>query len=80
MSSMYIGVDVGGTFTDAVLIDGQLMWTAKSPTTSIFSDGVITACEAAAQRSGHSLCDILPRVCRFGLGTTVVGRRPNVSC
>jgi N-methylhydantoinase A len=72
MSGMYMGVDVGGTFTDAVLIDGQLMWTAKSPTTSNFADGVISACEAAAHRAGHALSDILSRVSRFGLGTTAV--------
>ena len=72
MSSMYIGVDVGGTFTDAVLIDGERMWTAKSPTTANFTDGVISACEAAAQRGGRTLRDVLPRVGRFGLGTTAV--------
>jgi N-methylhydantoinase A len=51
---MLLGVDVGGTFTDAVLaFDGRLV-TAKSPTTPADqSEGVIAAIEkalAAAQR------------------------------
>ncbi len=69
---MFIGVDVGGTFTDAVLIDGERMWTAKSPTTANFTDGVLSACESAARRSGQTLREVLPRVARFGLGTTAV--------
>jgi N-methylhydantoinase A len=69
---MRIGVDVGGTFTDAVLIDGTALWTAKSPTTGNFVDGVLAACELAAKRSGRSLAQVLPQVSRFGLGTTAV--------
>ena len=30
---MLLGVDVGGTFTDAVLFDGEQLHTAKLPTT-----------------------------------------------
>ena len=30
---MLLGVDVGGTFTDAVLVDGARISTAKVPTT-----------------------------------------------
>jgi N-methylhydantoinase A len=69
---MRIGVDVGGTFTDAVLIEGSSLWTAKSATTANFVDGVLAACELAARRSGRSLPEVLPRVSRFGLGTTAV--------
>jgi N-methylhydantoinase A len=69
---MRIGVDVGGTFTDAVLIDGAALWTAKSPTTPNFVDGVLAACELAAKRSGRSLPEVLAKVSRFGLGTTAV--------
>jgi N-methylhydantoinase A len=72
MASARIGVDVGGTFTDAVLIDGGETWTAKSPTTPDFADGVIAACELAAERAGTTLAELLPRVLRFGLGTTAV--------
>ena len=52
-----IGVDVGGTFTDAVLTDGSAIWTAKSPTTANFTDGVLAACELAAKRAGKSLAE-----------------------
>ncbi len=72
MTTLRIGVDVGGTFTDAVLIDGASVWTAKSPTTPDFADGVIAVCELAAERAGATLAGLLPRVSRFGLGTTAV--------
>ncbi|HEY1591640.1 MAG TPA: hydantoinase/oxoprolinase family protein [Solirubrobacteraceae bacterium] len=56
---MLLGVDVGGTFTDAVLaFDGRLV-TAKSPTTPRDqSEGVIAAVEAAlasAERSPEEI-------------------------
>ncbi len=44
---MLLGVDVGGTFTDAVLLDGESIHTAKLPTTpEDQSVGVIGAVEA----------------------------------
>jgi N-methylhydantoinase A len=68
-----IGVDVGGTFTDAVLTVGSRTWRAKSPTTPRdLAAGVLAATELAVQRSGSTLADLLPRVDRFGLGTTAV--------
>jgi len=68
-----IGVDVGGTFTDAVLADGAAVWRAKSPTTpGRVGDGVIAALELAAARAGTTLDEALPSVRRFGLGTTAV--------
>ena len=71
--STCIGVDVGGTFTDAVLTVGERTWRAKSPTTTgRLADGVLAAAELVAQRCGSTLADLLPRVDRFGLGTTAV--------
>ena len=68
-----IGVDVGGTFTDAVLTDGIGVWRAKSPTTpGDVGEGVLRAVELAAARAGAPLEQILPSVGRFGLGTTAV--------
>jgi N-methylhydantoinase A len=51
---MLLGVDVGGTFTDAVIaVDGRLV-TAKSPTTPADqSEGVMAAIEAALGRAGR---------------------------
>jgi N-methylhydantoinase A len=73
MSSFCIGVDVGGTFTDVVLSDGAQVWRAKAPSsTAALGEGVIAACRLVAQRAGTSLEALLPRVARFGLGTTAV--------
>ena len=50
---MLLGVDVGGTFTDAVLFDGRMLHTAKAPTTPRDqSRGVLAAVEAALDLAG----------------------------
>jgi N-methylhydantoinase A len=50
---MLLGVDVGGTFTDAVLIDGETVHTAKLPTTpDDQSVAVIGAVEEVLRRAG----------------------------
>lgn len=50
---MLLGVDVGGTFTDAVLLDGGSVHTAKVPTTPREeSAGVMRAVEAVLERAG----------------------------
>jgi N-methylhydantoinase A len=73
MKSYCIGVDVGGTFTDIVLSDGSQVWRAKAPSsTSELGDGVLEACRIVAQRADITLEKLLPRVDRFGLGTTAV--------
>src|ERR1700755_118139 len=56
---MLIGVDVGGTFTDAVLaLDGRLI-TAKAPTTpKDQSEGVAAAIVKACERAGPSTEEI----------------------
>ena len=47
---MLLGVDVGGTFTDAVLFDGEQLHTAKLPTTpGDQSRAVIAAVEAVIE-------------------------------
>src|SRR4051794_24526313 len=49
---MLLGVDVGGTFTDAVLAVGGRLITAKSPTTpDDQSEGVLNAVRAALERA-----------------------------
>src|ERR1700750_2542435 len=65
---MLLGVDVGGTFTDAVLaVDGRVV-TAKSPTTpDDQSEGVLKAIEAALQKAGADASAIA----EFSHGMTV---------
>jgi N-methylhydantoinase A len=50
---MRLGVDVGGTFTDAVLAVGGRLVTAKAPTTpQDQSEGVLAAVRAALEQAG----------------------------
>jgi N-methylhydantoinase A len=56
---MLLGVDVGGTFTDAVLLDGGAVHTAKVPTTPREeSVGVMQAIESVLQRAGVGAGDV----------------------
>ena len=76
--TLCIGVDVGGTFTDVVLTGSDLTgaahtWRGKAPTTpDDLGRGVLDACRLVAERAGSTLESLLPRVQRFGLGTTAV--------
>jgi N-methylhydantoinase A len=54
-----LGVDVGGTFTDAVLFDGEQLHTAKLPTTpGDQSQAVIAAVEAVIELAGTDASEI----------------------
>jgi len=65
---MLLGVDVGGTFTDAVLAVGGRLVTAKAPTTPHDqSEGVLAAVAVALQRAGAGS----QAVRAFAHGTTV---------
>lgn len=56
---MLLGVDVGGTFTDAVLAVGDRVVTAKAPTTPHDqSEGVLAAISAALARAGATAADV----------------------
>src|SRR3954451_14775120 len=56
---MLLGVDVGGTFTDAVLVAGAQLHTAKAPTTPADqSNGVMAAIDAALERAGATPSDV----------------------
>jgi len=67
-----IGVDVGGTFTDAVLDDDAgTVLAAKSPSTPPdYSRGVIDALELLAEQLGVSLPDMLAGTHHIAHGTT----------
>ena len=56
---MLLGVDVGGTFTDAALLDGDVLHTAKVPSTPADqSRGVIAAVEEVLRRARAEPADI----------------------
>ncbi len=56
---MLLGVDVGGTFTDAVLFDGEELHTAKLPTTpDDQSRAVIAAVEEVLRRAGRDGAEV----------------------
>lgn len=56
---MLLGVDVGGTFTDAVLFDGERLHTAKLPTTpGDQSLAVIAAIEAVIELAGAGASEV----------------------
>src|SRR3954466_11325317 len=56
---MLLGVDVGGTFTDAVLVVGDRLHTAKAPSTpKDQSEGVMDAVTAALEAAGATPDDL----------------------
>jgi N-methylhydantoinase A len=56
---MLLGVDVGGTFTDAALLDGERLHTAKVPSTpEDQSQGVIAAVEAVLRDADAKAGDV----------------------
>jgi N-methylhydantoinase A len=64
---MLLGVDVGGTFTDAVLAVNGRLHTAKAPTTpEDQSDGVLNAVKAVLEKAGEDA----DAVTEFAHGTT----------
>src|SRR3954453_2625715 len=64
---MLLGVDVGGTFTDAVLAVGGRVVTAKAPTTpDDQSEGVLNAVEAVLEKAGEAASGVEA----FAHGTT----------
>lgn len=65
---MLLGIDVGGTFTDAVLVDGRRLHTAKAPSTPTDqSEGVAVAIRAVLDAAGAEPAAVR----RFAHGMTV---------
>ncbi|MGI9607302.1 MAG: hydantoinase/oxoprolinase family protein [Acidimicrobiales bacterium] len=73
MSSYLCGLDIGGTFTDCVLIDESGRLTiAKAPSTpDDFALGVMAAIEAAAAKVGSDMTTLLDDISVLAHGTTV---------
>ena len=57
--SLRVGIDVGGTNTDAVLLDGpRVVAKTKTPTTEDVTGGIATALRHVLNASGIATCDI----------------------
>src|SRR4051794_8013784 len=70
---MLLGVDVGGTFTDAALLDGERLITAKAPSTpKDQSEGVLAAVEAALEKAGAQAGDVERLVHGMTVGTNAL--------
>jgi N-methylhydantoinase A len=69
---LYVGLDVGGTFTDLVVMDDSgRVWSNKAPTTpGHLEQGVQDALELFARERSVTLPEVLERVRSFGHGTT----------
>lgn len=69
----HLGVDVGGTFTDTVAIDGGgNLFVGKAPTTpDAIVEGVIASLEDLARNAGLDVPGLLAETRFFGHGTTV---------
>ncbi len=70
---MRIGIDIGGTFTDVVLMDDKDVlrsWKVES-TPPNFEEGVLTGIKLAAEELETSVEEILRSVSHFVHGTTV---------
>ena len=71
--SYIVGVDIGGTFTDASAVrqDDARVFTAKAPSTpDDLTRGLLEALEFLAEDAGETLESLLARTTKFAHGTT----------
>jgi N-methylhydantoinase A len=70
---MVLGVDVGGTFTDAALLTGERLVTGKAPTTPADqSEGVMRAIEEALDRADAEAAEVDRLVHGMTVGTNAL--------
>lgn len=69
---MFLGVDIGGTFTDLIMLgeDGDLVTTKALSTPGELEVGVLNAVEDAAAQRGMTGEELLAKIVAFGHGTT----------
>jgi N-methylhydantoinase A len=70
----YLGVDIGGTFTDCVAVDdGGRVYHAKTPSTHSTTpvDGVLAGLELLAEEAGVAAGELLAGADRLSHGTTI---------
>jgi N-methylhydantoinase A len=73
VASYIVGVDIGGTFTDAsaVALDDGRVYAAKAPSTpSDLVEGLVGSLDLLAEQVGVSLEDLLRDTVKFAHGTT----------
>lgn len=72
--SLIIGVDVGGTNTDAVMInhEGKVITWSKCPTTDDVTSGVVDTINQCIAKAEDKLGDsnLKQSICRVNIGTT----------
>src|ERR1700687_3165122 len=73
MASLLVGVDIGGTFTDCVVLDraGRITATKSPSTPENFAEGMLAAIRLAAERLGLSFERFCRDVAELTHGTTV---------
>ncbi len=73
MPSLLVGVDIGGTFTDCVVLDrdGTITATKSASTPENFAEGMLAAMRMAAERLGLSFEQFCRDVAALTHGTTV---------
>lgn len=74
MKTEFIGIDVGGTFTDAVgmAADGSVVRAKASTTPKAHVDGIMDALTRLAEAAGVARSELLGGAERLSVGTTVV--------
>ncbi|MEA2346540.1 MAG: N-methylhydantoinase [Thermoleophilaceae bacterium] len=73
---MLLGVDVGGTFTDAVLLTPERAFTGKAPSTPADqSEGVLAAVQAVLESAGAQAADVTRFVHGMTVGTNALLER-----
>src|SRR5438045_8343265 len=73
MPTLLVGVDIGGTFTDCVVLDrdGTITATKSASTPENFAEGMLAAMRMAAERLGLSFEQFCRDVAALTHGTTV---------
>ena len=68
-----VGIDIGGTFTDVVVMgdDGSVSTTKSPSTPGRLQEGLLAALSAAAEKEKTDLAALLGRIDRIAHGTTV---------
>ncbi|WP_456696165.1 hydantoinase/oxoprolinase family protein [Aeromicrobium sp. P5_D10] len=70
--TLHVGIDVGGTFTDAVALQDGVAFRAKAFSTKDVTTGILGAIEVLRDRLNLGEDDFFASVDRFVLGNTIV--------